>query len=158
MTKSRKPSETSPYSQCRTIRRTSAANRRRKPRVHKSVEKWRSAGLYSRRDFCKQAALFALGTVGNDAFPLGGSLSGKSPEIFDVISIDRVRVLAAAQRYLRESPITITDCASERSPGGKHDYFSEADYFWPDPNNPTGPYIPRDGVSNPNNFLNHRHF
>src|SRR5205085_4970824 len=57
-----------------------------------------------------------------------------------------------------ESPITITDCASERSPGGKHDYFSEADYFWPDPNNPTGPYIPRDGVSNPNNFLNHRHF
>jgi hypothetical protein len=30
-------------------------------------------------------------------------------------------------------PITITAETSSRSAGGKHDFFSEADYFWPDP-------------------------
>ena len=33
-----------------------------------------------------------------------------------------------------------------------HDYFSEGDYWWPDPKNPGGPYIRRDGFSNPANF------
>ena len=74
------------------------------------------------------------------------------------MAIERARVLAAAHHYLKESPITITASASERSPGSKHDYFSEADYYWPDPQNPHGPYIPHDGLSNSNNFLEHRHF
>lgn len=74
----------------------------------------------------------------------------------DVAAIDHNRVMAAAQRYLKESPITITACTSSRSAGGKHDYFSEADYFWPDPKNPNGPYVQRDGISNPANFLDHR--
>ncbi len=33
---------------------------------------------------------------------------------------------------------------------------SQADYFWPDPKNPDGPYINRDGQSNPANFNDHR--
>jgi Alginate lyase len=37
-----------------------------------------------------------------------------------------------------------------------HDFFSEGDYWWPDPQNPTGPYIQRDGMSNPDNFNDHR--
>jgi hypothetical protein len=37
-----------------------------------------------------------------------------------------------------------------------HDYFSEGDYWWPDPKNPNGPYIRRDGMSNPGNFDDHR--
>jgi hypothetical protein len=37
-----------------------------------------------------------------------------------------------------------------------HDYFSEGPYFWPDPKNPTGPYIRRDGERNPERF-NHNH-
>jgi len=45
---------------------------------------------------------------------------------------------------------------SERSAGGLHDYFSEGDYWWPDPKNPGGPYIRRDGFSNPANFDKHR--
>jgi hypothetical protein len=45
---------------------------------------------------------------------------------------------------------------SSRSAGGKHDYFSEGDYWWPDPNNPDGPYKERDGISNPSNFNTHR--
>jgi hypothetical protein len=84
--------------------------------------------------------------------------SEDTPAKFDVVALDRARVLAAARRYLQEPPIAITASASERSPGVKHDYFSEADHFWPDPNNPHGPYIQRDGISNPSNFLDHRRY
>ncbi|HPT28777.1 MAG TPA: twin-arginine translocation signal domain-containing protein, partial [Bryobacteraceae bacterium] len=30
-----------------------------------------------------------------------------------------------------------------------NDFFSEGPYWWPDPNNPSGPYVRRDGVVNP---------
>lgn len=76
----------------------------------------------------------------------------------NVIASDRARVLKAADRYLRDEPITITASHSPRSAGGRHDFFSEGDYWWPDPNNPTGPYIQRDGMTNPNNFIDHRRY
>jgi alginate lyase len=75
---------------------------------------------------------------------------------FDVVPIDRARVLKAANQYLTEAPITITAAHSARSAGGPHDYFSEGDYWWPDPNDKDGPYIQRDGMSNPDNFNEHR--
>jgi len=53
-------------------------------------------------------------------------------------------------------PLTVTAFSSPRSRGGPHDYFSEGDYWWPDPKNPSRPYIRRDGYSNPNNFNAHR--
>jgi len=74
----------------------------------------------------------------------------------DVAAIDRARILRAANQYLSEQPITITASSSPRSAGGLHDFFSEADYWWPDPKNPAGPYIQRDGMSNPDNFVAHR--
>jgi hypothetical protein len=52
-------------------------------------------------------------------------------------------------------PMTITAFRSAKSPGGPHDFFSQAD-FWPNPKNPDGPYINRDGQSNPENFNDHR--
>ena len=58
--------------------------------------------------------------------------------------------------YLSATPVTVTASHSERSPGGPHDFYSEGDYWWPDPKNPTGPYIRRDGYSNPANFNEHR--
>jgi Alginate lyase len=74
----------------------------------------------------------------------------------DLAALDRERVLAAATRYLAEAPVTITSSSSPRSAGGRHDFFSEADYWWPDPDNPRGPYIQRDGMTNPDNFVDHR--
>src|SRR5215813_11727526 len=74
----------------------------------------------------------------------------------DVAVIDRTRILNAANQYLKERPLTITSSTSERSAGGKHDFFSEGDYWWPDPKNPDGPYIQHDGLSNTNNFIEHR--
>ena len=75
---------------------------------------------------------------------------------FNVAAFDRVRILKAANQYLSEAPITITASHSPRSAGGMHDFFSEGDYWWPDPQNPGGPYVQRDGMSNPDNFNEHR--
>src|SRR5262249_24043774 len=80
------------------------------------------------------------------------------PAKFDVASFDRERVLKAAKPYLSEAPMTITTSKSPRSAGGLHDFFSEGDYWWPDPQNPEGPYIQRDGMTNPDNFTDHRRY
>jgi hypothetical protein len=75
---------------------------------------------------------------------------------FDLARHERVRVLALADEALHESPRTVTASRSPRSAGGLHDFFSEGDYWWPDPRNPGGPYVQRDGLSNPDNFVDHR--
>ena len=77
---------------------------------------------------------------------------------FDVDRFERARILKSANQYMKEAPITITASKSSRSAGGLHDFFSEGDYWWPDPNNPVGPYIQRDGMTNPNNFTDHRRY
>ncbi|TFW16585.1 alginate lyase family protein [Duganella callida] len=74
----------------------------------------------------------------------------------DLAAIERGRILSAADRDLREQPVTITASHSPRSSGGLHDFYSEGDYWWPDPAHPGGPYIQRDGLSNPDNFNDHR--
>jgi hypothetical protein len=73
-----------------------------------------------------------------------------------VARTDWTRILQGAEVALAHAPFTITSILSPRSPGGPHDFFSEADYFWPNLRNPNAPYINRDGQSNPNNFNGHR--
>jgi hypothetical protein len=68
----------------------------------------------------------------------------------------RKQILAEAGWAMIQQPVTVTASFCARSAGGKHDFFSEADYFWPDPKNPDGPYVDRDGVTNPDNFVEHR--
>ncbi|MFN0111311.1 MAG: alginate lyase family protein [Blastocatellia bacterium] len=77
---------------------------------------------------------------------------------FDVATFDRARAVQAATQFLAEAPITITASQSPRSAGGKHDFFSEGDYWWPDPANADAPYIQRDGMTNPDNFTDHRKY
>jgi hypothetical protein len=75
----------------------------------------------------------------------------------DVAALDHTRILKAAEAALKVSPISITAFRAERSPGGPNDFYSNADYWWPDPNKPDGlPFIQRDGQSNPGNFNQHR--
>ena len=81
-----------------------------------------------------------------------------SQKKFDVAAFEKARVLKAANEYLKEAPITITASQSARSAGGVHDFFSEGDYWWPEPKNPDGPYIQRDGMTNPENFTDHRRY
>jgi hypothetical protein len=109
----------------------------------------------NRRSFCLSAAAIA----GSTRFrALAAKAASDKPLITarEVAHIDRDRILRAANEYLAQPPITITASSSPRSHGGKHDYFSEGDYWWPDPKNPNGPYIRRDGYSDPANFNDHR--
>jgi hypothetical protein len=68
----------------------------------------------------------------------------------------RPYVLKEAAWALQQAPVTVTSSTAPRSAGGPHDFFSEGDYWWPDPQNPTGPYIQKDGLTNPDNFTAHR--
>ena len=72
------------------------------------------------------------------------------------IKVLRDQVLAEAAWALQQQPVTVTASVSPRSAGTPHDFFSEGDYWWPDPNNPEGPYIQKDGMTNPENFVAHR--
>lgn len=111
--------------------------------------------LVSRRDFCALSAA-VFGAMIAEPELLSAASKKRKPASSDVWAIEHERVLRVAQLYLLEQPITITSFSSPRSAGGGHDYFSEGDYWWPDPRNPDGPYIQRDGMSNPDNFTDHR--
>nr|WP_121271967.1 alginate lyase family protein [Pedobacter schmidteae] len=65
-------------------------------------------------------------------------------------------ILKNAAWAMKQAPVTVTAESSSRSAGGKHDFYSEGDYWWPDPQNPDGPYIQKDGMTNPQNFVAHR--
>jgi hypothetical protein len=76
--------------------------------------------------------------------------------VFNLNEIEKTRVLKNAELYLNEKPITVTASFCSRSAGTNHDFYSEGDYWWPDSQNPTGPYIRKDGLTNPDNFTAHR--
>jgi len=65
-------------------------------------------------------------------------------------------IIVKADKALTEAPQTITMFVCKRSAGGIHDFYSEGDYWWPDPANPEDPYIQKDGMTNPDNFIDHR--
>ena len=104
----------------------------------------------------KIPALVLLGVVGGACFSCITSAASTPANGESLVEIERARILTKASQYLAESPITVTDVTCERSEGGLHDFYSEGDYWWPDPANPEGAYIRRDGESNPDAFLAHR--
>ena len=108
----------------------------------------------NRRQFC--ATLAALATAAANAAWARTPKPAKTAAFQLVARTDHRRILEAASSYLALGPATITAFPSSKSPGNLHDYFSQADYFWPDPKNPDGPYVNRDGQSNPENFNGHR--
>jgi hypothetical protein len=76
---------------------------------------------------------------------------------FDPVAIDRERILKAANAALGLTPVTITQYPAKFSEGGPNDYYSNGDYWWPDPTKTNGlPYVQRDGQTNPENFNQHR--
>jgi hypothetical protein len=72
---------------------------------------------------------------------------------------DRAAVLdKLAAEALKAGPWSVT---SHRPSGlgvtaGEHDYVSEGPYWWPDPANPGGPFIRKDGQRNPDRFMGNR--
>lgn len=74
----------------------------------------------------------------------------------EIATVLREQVLKDALWALEQQPITVTAQSSGRSAGGRHDFFSEGDYWWPNPVSADSPYIQRDGMTNPDNFVAHR--
>jgi Alginate lyase len=59
-------------------------------------------------------------------------------------------LLANAERDLHLKPMSVMDKGITPPSGDKHDYMSQAPYWWPDPTKPDGkPYVRRDGERNP---------
>jgi hypothetical protein len=74
----------------------------------------------------------------------------------EVMKTLRKQILAQAGWAMQQQPVTVTAQHSPRSAGGKHDFFSEGDYWWPNLQSVDSPYVQRDGMSNPDNFVAHR--
>src|SRR5260221_13994708 len=74
----------------------------------------------------------------------------------EITSVLRKQVLEQAAWAMQQEPVTVTAERSVRSAGGKHDFYSEGDYWWPDPKSVDSPYIQKDGLTNPGNFIAHR--
>jgi hypothetical protein len=82
--------------------------------------------------------------------------AGASGVRFKLPEAEQAYIVETADAYLDSLPYSITIQRCERSAGGPNDFYSEGDYWWPDPDNPGGPYIRRDGQTNPDNFVAHR--
>jgi hypothetical protein len=90
-------------------------------------------------------------------FTLAGRAAPRRELAVIVAQWDRARILSLADAALKLTPPAITDDRATNSPGGPHDFYSQADYAWPNPTNQTGlPFISRDGMSYPGVFSGHR--
>jgi len=74
----------------------------------------------------------------------------------NIYELEKERVLKNANENINIQPITITANIAKRSAGNQHDFYSEGDYWWPNPEDLDGAYIRKDGVTNPDNFTKHR--
>lgn len=73
-----------------------------------------------------------------------------------IVKVLHRQVLQEAAWALKQAPETVTAATCSRSAGGLHDYYSEGDYWWPVQGYPDSPYVQRDGMTNPENFVAHR--
>ena len=69
----------------------------------------------------------------------------------------RRQLLKQAAAAMQQLPVTVTSNYCVRSAGGRHDFYSEGDYWWPNPVSADSPYVQKDGLTNPENFVAHRH-
>ena len=70
---------------------------------------------------------------------------------------ERDRIVILANEAMNLPLVSITKSVSPYSEGGIHDFYSNGDYWWPNPSTVNGlPFIQKDGQSNPSNFNAHR--
>lgn len=104
----------------------------------------------------------AVTSVSSEGLPtefleLNSAKAVSSKTALNLPAIERERVVRLADAALQLDPPCITSHHAKFTAGGPNDFYSNADYFWPDPAKPDSlPYINRDGESNPGNFNEHR--
>lgn len=101
------------------------------------------------------------------SLPLGGfaaQVTGGEPLIL-LSTGDLARLRKTARRTqlagrvdeaLKAGPWSVAFHRPKRSTASPNDYYSEAPYWWPDPKNPNGPYIRKDGERNPARYIENR--
>ncbi|MEA2076857.1 MAG: TonB family protein [Candidatus Marinimicrobia bacterium] len=72
-----------------------------------------------------------------------------------VKEFEKERIMAFADYYLKEPILTLPDFPTDRSPGPKNAFYSEGRSWWPNPDDPDGPYIFQDDLTNPDAFRQH---
>src|SRR3954466_4902684 len=81
---------------------------------------------------------------------LTGGLVFAVCSLFADATAARQALMQAADRALEQKPVSVMDKKKVPPSGDKHDYLSQAPYWWPDPAKPDGkPYIRKDGQRNP---------
>ncbi len=85
----------------------------------------------------------------DEAEPIHSAIARK--EAWTQDSVRRLR--ADADRRMKDGPWTVTSDRPKGVAFDIHDYYSEAPYWWPVPEDPKAPYVRRDGQMNPNRFL-----
>ena len=110
--------------------------------------RWLPAALLLAAPFAQAQLLFSK----TEAQAIKTAIAAKDP-----------RVQAAAERLRRDADARLNDgpwsVTFHRPKDRKidvHDYYSEGPYWWPDPANPGGPYIRKDGETNRARFVANR--
>jgi hypothetical protein len=102
---------------------------------------------------CGQAATTPMTLVSDaEADPVRSAITRKEAWTQDAAR----RLRAEADRRMKDGPWSVT---FDRPAGiflQLQDYYSEAIYFWPDPADPSGPYVRREGHANPERFSANR--
>ncbi len=88
----------------------------------------------------------------NEAEPIHGAILRKEAWTQDAVR----RLRADADRRMTQGPWTVTAVRPKNIELELHDYYSEATYFWPDPDHPGGPYVRQDGHANPGRFMDNK--
>jgi hypothetical protein len=88
----------------------------------------------------------------DEADPLRSAITRK--EAWTQDSARRLRT--DAERRMVQGPWSVTADRPAGIPLDAHDYYSEAPYWWPDPNDRGGPFVLRDGHLNPDRFAANR--
>lgn len=71
--------------------------------------------------------------------------------------INPQEIIGKAEQSLLAELVSITYHRTPLNPGSKHDFYSNGDYWWPNPETADGlPFVQRDGESYPGAFLAHR--
>jgi Alginate lyase len=85
-----------------------------------------------------------------------GSISAQ-PRLWNIDKLNKAslenpalvaQIVTDADKLLKKKIASVVEKEKPAPSGDMHDYVSCAPYYWPDPANPGGPYIRRDGESN----------
>jgi hypothetical protein len=88
----------------------------------------------------------------NEAEPIHGAILRKEAWTQDAVR----RLRADADKRMAQGPWTVTASRPKNIELDAHDFYSEATYYWPDPDHPGAPYIRQDGHANPGRFMDNK--